>query len=860
MVEHPGIKFWAKTDGEGNPGISVLDHMIDVGSVAGLMAEVTPSLLGRLGLQAPQVAALASLHDVGKISPGFQRKCWPWLSAYGLDNVARNASWDTVMEPDHGKVSHAALQVFLRDMGADRKTAKFISTVLGGHHGRLTRPTDRDYRPQLSISEPASGIDWEAERMEAARKAWERFAARSDLPELSDDSPALWWLAGLTSVADWIGSDARFFSPEARTTDQDAISRAKSALETIRFFPGPIIKGLSFHELFHDSQRPGDRWTPNDMQTNAAATITSPGVYVIEAPMGIGKTEAALWAAYNLLERDQATGIYFALPTQATSNRIHVRMNEFLSRISPEAPEGRLIHGNSWLMAPDAGIHPVPTDGAASRPDDARAGLDWFASPKRALLAPFGVGTVDQALLGVVAAKHFFVRHFALAGKVVILDEVHSYDLYTGTLIDKLITTLEELGCTVIILSATLTGKRRAQIVSAGTGVEEEGDLAYPLISGRLEGHRLAPLPTAPPSNMDVEVQFTDLDSVTAEAIAIANQGGAVLWICDTVDTAQEHFARFEGLAAGSFPIGLLHSRFPFWRREQLENEWMARLDKDGRTRCGCILVSTQVVEQSVDLDADFMVTELAPTDMLLQRLGRLWRHARQGRPVTRPRLCILEEEATLEELKMMEAQAIIDALGRKAHVYAPFVLLRTLEVWKHRCAVPGSISIPSHIRRLIEDTYRDTEDLPASWKELFQKWYATDSARSMKATRNSNFWQLALEDKEGRQTRLNEMPTLPLVLCRAIDDGEVTFLDESRSPAVPRSYRFETAKAIHLNLVKVPKYCFAGFRSQDPFPDYIHEKHALGRIGEDGTVQVAGLKDSIRLSYSDRLGLVIDR
>src|ERR1039457_5880321 len=113
-----------------------------------------------------------------------------------------------------------------------------------------------------------------------------------------------------------------------------------------------------------------------------------------------------------------------------------------------------------------SGLSPRATVSHGSATDDARTGRDWFSSAKRALIAPFGVGTIDQALLGVVAAKHFFVRHFSLAGKVVILAEIHSYDLYTGTLIDKLITTLEGLGCTVIVLSATLTGKRRGQMVS----------------------------------------------------------------------------------------------------------------------------------------------------------------------------------------------------------------------------------------------------------------------------------------------------------------------------------------------------------------------------------------------------------
>ena len=126
-------------------------------------------------------------------------------------------------------------------------------------------------------------------------------------------------------------------------------------------------------------------------------------------------------------------------------------------------------------------------------------------------------------------------------------------------------------------------------------------------------------------------------------------------------------------MAGERFRLGLLHSRFPFWRREELEDEWMERLGKTGATRCASILVSTQIVEQSVDLDADLLVTELAPTDMLLQRTGRLWRHER-NRPAASPRLIILEETANLDDFRQMNTRSIVKTLGGKAYVYDPYV------------------------------------------------------------------------------------------------------------------------------------------------------------------------------------------
>lgn len=848
-------KYWAKTTPEGKPGLSVYDHMVNVGCVARCIAESFPEILERFHLRSSEVGALAALHDIGKISPGFQRKCEKWLEENDLAKIDRNCCWDTAMESNHGKVSHAVIQTFLAESGIDRKSAKYLSTVLGAHHGRLTPPNDRGYRSNKAISETNSHIEWDGARKENAEMIWRHFAADGMFLEITDLSPALWWLAGLTSVADWVGSDERFFPPERRAGDEDAASQARNALDAIGFRQTQFVRDLSFHDLFHDVEKPETLWVPNEMQKKTSSVVNGPGVYVIEAPMGMGKTEASLWAAYQLLVSGQAKGIYFALPTQATSNRMHIRMKEFVRRISVAPNTSRLIHGNSWLMDQADGLLPVATSAGAVS-EDARTGRDWFASVKRALLAPFGVGTIDQALLGVVAAKHFFVRHFALAGKVVILDEVHSYDLYTGTLIDKLIRTLEGLGCTVLVLSATLTGTRRRQIASHPEEMEADVELPYPLITGRKEGKPLKPIAAAPPESQTVKVCFIAAENAAEKAITLARNGGAVLWICNTVSAAQKQYQRFMELPQRDFLVGLLHSRFPFWRREELEDEWMERLGKNGKTRCGSILVSTQVVEQSVDLDADLLITELAPTDMLLQRIGRLWRHERGKRPADEAQLCIIEETQSIEEFRNMEPKAIVMALDSKAKVYAPYVLLRSLEVWKTQ----PQVSMPLQIRRLIESTYQDRENEPESWKQLSYEWFGSDSAKKMIASRNCNLWQVALEDAEGVQTRINEMPTITLVLCRTITSKEALFLDQSRGLLGSDIYRLATAQAIHKNLVKVPKYCFDRIEPCPSFAEYLYGEQSIGIVGESGEVSVKGLNKGMRLFYSDELGLVIEK
>ncbi len=417
-IKNP-IHFWAKTTSKGRPGLSVFDHMVNVGCVAQCLALMTPGLLKKLQVKATEVGTLAALHDIGRISPGFQRKCEAWLIENGLTQIARNSCWDTGMESDHGKISHSIIQTFLIDNGLTRKTAEFVSTILGAHHGRLNKSNPRGYLPQKGISENLSNINWDIERTANAQLVWDQFGGCNTELTMTNNSPSLWWLAGLTTVADWIGSSELFFPTERPEADnnKDIAALAGKALKTISFRQTQFTCDLSFHDLFHDAKHPEIKWFANEMQEKSLTTINKPGVYVIEAPMGLGKTEAALWAAYHLLLSDKANGIYFALPSQATSNRIHQRMNNFLGRIAPAIGTSRLIHANSWLMDTACTLSPTPTTVKGPGNDDARAGRDWFSSSKRALLAPFGVGTVDQALLGVVAAKHFFCPPFCLGRK-----------------------------------------------------------------------------------------------------------------------------------------------------------------------------------------------------------------------------------------------------------------------------------------------------------------------------------------------------------------------------------------------------------------------------------------------------------
>jgi CRISPR-associated endonuclease/helicase Cas3 len=820
---------WAKTTEDGLPGISVRDHCLNVGCVAEALVN-TP---------ARGAVTLAALHDVGKVSPGFQRKCERWILRHNLLERACKEAW-SVLESDHAKISQSTVQGLL-----GKSSLRPWAAAVGAHHGRIKGE-------RVSVREP-----WEPERQRLAGELIREFGPLPDQPPGTSHA-LLWFVAGLITVADWIGSDEEQFPQDARWEMPERRAKARSALARIGWKRAAVKPAVSFEELFPEI--PG----PNSLQTAAARAVRAPGTYVIEGPMGFGKTEAALVAAYQLIASGHADGLYFALPTQLTSNRIHLRVESFVERITDAKSSVRLAHGASWLVQdePPPQLQPASLNDSDAR-EHVRAGRSWFASPKRALLAPYGVGTIDQALLGVVAAKHFFVRQFALARKVVILDEVHTYDLYTSTLIDGLVRQLRELGSTVLVLSATLTEARRRQLL--GTESNDPLGGAYPLVSGSAA----APLEIAsePPPSKSVAIRFVEPRSLVDDALASAQRGQCVLWIRNTVDEAQETFRCLRAANHQGGPdIALLHSRFPFFRREQLESDWMERLGKNARNRPnGCVLVCTQVAEQSVDIDADLLITDLAPTDMMLQRIGRLWRHERSRPADWRPEVWIPGLDVSEKELASATASDLKVALGKSAKVYAPYVLLRSLAQWRGR----ETITLPGEVRALLEATYaKAPPDEPGAWRQLRDELEEKKQELAAIAQFATKVWtQPALPDEEDVQTRHSNYPSAGLLLVRGIETlgsqrARLSLLDGSESEADERHWSFGAAKAIHRNVVRVPCWAIAeGLRNPPGWlTNHTAQPTALGLLEPDGVVAWTACETRTQLSYLADQGVIIRR
>ena len=763
----PWEQCFAKSLGDGGAGLSVLDHCVIAGRVS--------QHLVCSDFVAEGLPFLVACHDVGKVSPGFLKKCsnealkvlCPALA------VANAESW--MWNSNHAEIGEAAFRAWGK--AEQYKALGWLTWAesVGVHHGRRSHPKNEGVGPY-------GGEEWAEQRRQLIGFLFGEFG--KILPEESPTREQVKLLAGLTCVSDWIASNEVFF-PNTGIPEGAALSELIHNALIECGWSAPVFKqGLRFSDVFP--------FPPNSMQQAFCKCVDQRGVYVLEAPMGQGKTEAALFAAYQLMASGQNSGLYFGLPTRLTSDRIHQRVNAFMDRILVNPSFVKLVHGHAWMDL-------------ESNVAEFRAGMGWFHPRKRALLAPFGVGTIDQALMSVLKVKHHFVRTFGLAGKVVILDEVHSYDAYTGTLLNCLVEELLKIGCSVIILSATLTAKRRSEFFVQST---EACD--YPLISSATKTE--AP---PPPADRPVAVSYygAAADSLVEQAVEAAERGLCVLWIANTVAQSQDIFSRVNGeRKEDSFETGLLHSRYPAFRRTQLEEVWMERLGKEGGRPKGCILVATQVVEQSVDIDADLLITELAPTDMLLQRMGRLCRHNRKHRPEGAGQAWIYGPL----DVQWESANQFNDALGVSRFVYAPYILWKTLEVWRDRSLV----NLPGQIRELLEETYAEA-DGALEWVAGLKAELDAKREKLQGAALGLTALYCGDDSEEAAPTRYSTRATLSTLLLRRCDNlgssAMLVLCDGSEMELTVGERDFKKAVRLHQNMVSLPAHWTADGRVFKP-------------------------------------------
>ena len=458
-----------------------------------------------------------------------------------------------------------------------------------------------------------------------------------------------WWLAGLTILADWLGSNQDFFPYRSDIISLEqywdvAQAQAESAVAVAGLIPDPPAQQFTLSDCF--SEPPAFlKPTPLQRWAERVPLSSGPHLFLLEDVTGAGKTEAALLLAQRLLRNQREGGLYFALPTMATANGMYQRLGPVYRRLyaSESSPSLVLAHGRADLVAAfRESVLPSPTRekayGDGTEPAGARCAA-WLAdSRKKALLAEVGVGTLDQGLLAVLPSRHQSLRLLGLLGKVLIVDEVHACDAYMNGLLEHLLRAHAHAGGSAILLSATLPYRQRDKLLNAfakGAGwtrVESEAQSAYPLATSlSAQGLTETALDTRPEVQRRVNVEFLETPVAVEERLAEAVAAGrCACWIRNTVDEARQSFEILRSRHP-DWQIELFHARFALADRLAIEQRVLSHFGKYSgpRERRGRILVATQVVEQSLDLDFDLVITDLAPIDLLIQRAGRLQRHSR---------------------------------------------------------------------------------------------------------------------------------------------------------------------------------------------------------------------------------------
>ncbi|SEG93894.1 CRISPR-associated endonuclease/helicase Cas3 [Thermomonospora echinospora] len=769
---------WAKHDHVTGGWLPLWRHMADSGAVAGLLWDewvpwrvrslIAAEVPGGLEDARRLVVWLATTHDIGKATPAFACQVETLADAMrnaGLEMPGHKELVDRKLAP-HGLAGQSLLQEWLAERhGWSRPTTLPFSVIAGGHHG--VPPTFSDIRelnvrPRL-LRTPGCEATWrnvQNELLDACSVACgvqDRLGAWGQV-KLSQPVQAL--LSGLVIVADWIASNPDLFPyfPEAAgISDRERVEAAWHGLA----LPAPWQaedpqEGTA--ELFASrfDLPTGARVRPVQGQAvELARRMKRPGLMIIEAPMGEGKTEAALAVAEIFAARSGAGGCYVALPTMATGNAMFPRLLNWLRRLPDDGATGprsvHLAHSKAALneeyqdlvRAGRRTVTAVELDGADDewhhRNDRSVHSAElvahqWLRGRKKAMLASFGVGTVDQLLFMGLKSRHLALRHLALAGKVVIIDEAHAYDTYMNSYLDRVLSWLGAYQVPVIVLSATLPATRRRELVEAYAQAEGAGFTnveaaeGYPLLTALEIGRPPVSRPVAP-SGRRTEVQLErlddDLDVLADRLEHELSDGGCVLVVRNTVDRVLQTAAHLRK-RFGDDAITVAHARFLDLDRIAKDADLLERFGPPGkstkRPNDRHIVVASQVAEQSLDIDFDLLVTDLCPIDLLLQRMGRVHRHLRgEGQSERPPRLRAARCLVTGAGWEAVP----VEPISGSRRIYRSGPLLRSAAVldpyFTETVETGHVVRLPEDISPLVQKAYGNGPIGPAEWQPAME-------------------------------------------------------------------------------------------------------------------------------------------
>ena len=671
-------------------------HMLDVAACAERLIDGHRVFAALPPAWRRALVVLAALHDVGKISETFRavvRERRP--GAYRHWKLS-----DTLLT---GPLDSLLARVF----GSDPHARGELYAAVSGHHGGPERSNDRRERARRS---KAIGAD-----AEKTAKQWTLLLLEL-LPDGSleglDQSAARrlsWALSGLTVAADWVASNVEWFPPAAPdVTPADYLKRARlQAADAVAQAGLDCVMAATDKDAL--ALTGVDHVRPMQAAAETAVLPDGPVLALVEDMTGAGKTEAALILAYRMIASGRARGLFFALPTMATANAMFARMTTAAARLFVEPPTLTLAHGRAALHEGFRALVGAEED---STPE--ANCTRWLADDRRrSLLADVGVGTIDQALMGILPTRFATLRLFGLTDRVLIIDEAHAYDPYMQRQLETLLRMQAMNGGSAIVMTATLPLEMRQAYADAfGDGLDQRPAAlacrAYPALATVGAETSQHPVKPAPAAYRTVRVaRIDDATAAVDHLQAGVAAGASCVWIRNAVDDV---IAAVELLRAQGCPAGLLHARFALGDRLRHEAAAMDTFGRNGDKRAPQVLVATQVVEASLDLDFDVMVSDLAPIGALIQRAGRLWRHLDRcpaaERPVSGPLLTVLSPDPD----RVTDARWLHKVLGRGARVYRhdhQWLTARTI-------FETGVIEEPDGVRALIEAVHgRDAPDVP---------------------------------------------------------------------------------------------------------------------------------------------------
>ncbi|WNV85004.1 CRISPR-associated helicase Cas3' [Umezawaea sp. Da 62-37] len=786
--------LWGKSRGKAGGTTNLLmSHLFDTAAVAEaiwdhFLAPATKDLVGRIsgGRGREFFAWICGIHDCGKATPAFQV-----IDAVEARRVrTAGLTWSPAVKPGmgwrHDKAGAKLLMDRLSEAGWSQENIDWVWPLVAGHHG-LFPPIGTIVRSRHAQSDAQGrGVEW----LRVQRAVVEVFTCAQGFDGLAAVEPVAsptraeqLHLSGLVVMADWIASNEQIF---VGIDDLDAVSvksarvRAATAWRTLRLHggwgcliaPEGDVVATRFGRPARDFQF--------DVMARARA-MSAPGLLVIEAPMGEGKTEAALSAAEILAARFGADGVFVGMPTQATCDPMFTRVRSWVRQVSPGLEDRVvLLHGKrsfnaEWklMLNPPKGDPEDWYDGVGEDQYGMSGGSDcseersgpseWLLGRLRGLLAPVVVGTIDQLLYAATNTKHVMLRMAGLVGKVMILDEVHAADVYMSQFLHEALRWLGQARVPVILLSATLAPDQRRSLVEAYLTGGRNGvrtplpDITQPtgypstttaclrgddpeVVVTSSKGWRLSQpvvvqvLQETPRDTfVEDETRFDDLAQLVTLLEDRLAAGGCALVIRNDVVRAQNTYTELREHFHDD--VWLLHGRLAVEPRAQRTRQCLDLLGPPGddgldRPR-RMILVATQLAEQSFDVDVDLLVSDLAPIDLLLQRIGRLHRHDRGDRP---------EPVSTPTVVITGFAMPTVDAprfLSSSEFIYGRYVLLRTADLVLAAADNDGW-SVPDSVPALVDAVYSEHEAIRTRWPEDEQaaraEWDRDERERAEKA------------------------------------------------------------------------------------------------------------------------------